>query len=249
MDTKILPRRLAVVAALLLTSLPALAAGGPATWNQRVQESEALLRAGDYAQALAVTGPLLDEVGSGIAQAGEKAESALGTVYSLHALALAGAGRQEDAEWHWYLAQSLKPDLAETSLAGYGVAGERLEPHRFAEGDEPCRLPERELAELPSPEPPEVKPPERRKGNPSPQYTPAARAMGIEGEVMIRAVLNAEGRLEAPCVLDADHPIFVYMVGRAMREWEFRPAKRGGEPVAIQYNMTTSFTLDHRHPH
>jgi TonB family protein len=235
----------------LLIPLAAGATGGPATWNDRVQESEALIVAGDYTAALAATEPLLEEMGSRITEVGEKADSALGTVVSLHALALAGVGRQEDAEFHWYLAQSLKPALAQASLASYGVAGERLEPHRFAEGEK-CRLadPDQPIpaSEWAGDRATKIKPPKRVKSS-HPQYTPAARQMGYEGKVVVRAVVDEQGRIVAPCVLYSDATTFTYMVVRALRDWRFRPARRGGEPVKVEYNVTIDFTLDHDHPH
>jgi protein TonB len=233
----------------LLIPLAAGATGGPATWDDRVQESEALIVAGDYAAALAVTEPLLEEMGSRITQVGEKADSALGTVLSLHALALAGVGRQEEAEFHWYLAQSLKPALADTSLSSYGVAGSRLEPHRFADS-EACRL-RNDEAVLPPPTPERVRKgdyPKRIKEI-SAQYTPAARAMGYEGKVVMMAVINEKGRVEAPCVLSSDAATLTYMVARDMPKWKFRPARREGKPVAAYSVTTVNFTIDHDHPH
>jgi TonB family protein len=241
------PAALATVLLLLLTAPPAAAF----SVQEQVDEAEAKLRASDYPAALELTEPLLRDVGNRMLQTGEKAEAALGTVMSLHALALAGVERQDDAEWYWYLAQSLRPDLASTSLEAYGAAGERLEPHRFAEMGDRCRLPEttRQVFELPAPgvatdvaDHAKIEPPKKLAAE-QPVFPRKAREAGLSGMVVLGTVINAEGRVEAPCLVETDWPILAWAMSEAVRDWRFEPARRDGEPVDVYYNLTTSFTL------
>jgi len=240
--------RLTVVLGLAALAAPVASAASARTWNERILTSEERLVAGDYEAALRVTGPLLDEVG-GWVQAGSDGETALGTVLALHALAEAGSGRQQDAEFDWYLAQSLKPSLTATSLQRYGVAGERLDGHRFGADREACHLkdPDREVETLLQPgaqaraDEPVIEPPKKLRA-PQPEFPPGARSLGVEGEVVVSAIVNTQGELEAPCIVHSDSPMFAYATSRALRKWRFRPARRDGEPVAVYYRLTVGFT-------
>ena len=88
--------------------------------------------AGDYAAALRVTGPLLDEVG-GWVQAGSDGETALGNGASpCMPWPRPAAARQQDAEFDWYLAQSLKPSLTVDLVRSVTASpGERLDAPPF----------------------------------------------------------------------------------------------------------------------
>ena len=247
---RLLPLRQVLALCVILVAGPALARGGPETWNERMQQAEELLVAGDYKAAAKVAGPLLDDVGG--RNHGEQAASALGAVMALDALAEAGVGHQRDAELEWYLAQSLKPELISADLGRYGVAGERLAPHRFdAAEDKRCEL---QATDPTAGEPPAqrydwsdpdvgVEPPKSIRA-PQPQYTAAARALGIQGGVMLSTLIDQEGRIQAPCVLAADSAIFVYMMSRVLDRWRFHPATRDGEPIPAYYNLVTHFRLD-----
>ena len=59
-------------------------------------------------------------------------------------------------------------------------------------------------------------------GNPAPRYPSAALRSGIEGNVLIRAALNA------------------------VRNWRFQPALRGGKPVASAVQVPVAFVLEER---
>lgn len=83
---------------------------------------------------------------------------------------------------------------------------------------------------------------ERRRGpghtlgtaaNPTPTYPPAARRRGIEGEVVRRVLVSAEGR---PQAVEIARSSGSDLLDEATREtiarWRFRPALHGGEAVA-----------------
>jgi periplasmic protein TonB len=85
--------------------------------------------------------------------------------------------------------------------------------------------------------PPE--PVERR----APIYPQRLRDAGIEGVVVVRAIVNRDGALETMEVVRSDHHELTRSVLEALRGWRFRPATVNGEPVAVYYTLTQSFTL------
>lgn len=240
-----------VVAVMFLT-LSAEAArwksGGPKTWNDGVQKSEALLQEGRYAEALEITGAVVKDMGNTLL-AGEKSDRALGTALALHALAEAGTGELRAAVWHWFLAESFKPDLAQTSLERYGEAGEVLEAERrrtldlietgtvqptSGDGAEVGGLGDR-CGDLEYPV---------RTAGPHPQYSRELREAGIEGLVILRTWVDAEGGVHRPVVLKAAAPSMAYLAAEAVRQWRFEPARCNGEAVPFEYNLTVNMILD-----
>ena len=86
--------------------------------------------------------------------------------------------------------------------------------------------------------------PPRKVRSPFPEYSPYAREAQVEGAVILRAVIDSEGRVRYPCVLDTDSPVFVYMLAQAVKDWRFEPALVDSRPVPVYYELTTNFTLD-----
>lgn len=76
-----------------------------------------------------------------------------------------------------------------------------------------------------------------------PRYPPAARGNGIEGTVVVRAVVRRNGRVGDVEIL-RDLP---YGLGEAaasaVRRWRFRPATYQGRPIDVYYNVTVNFRL------
>ena len=76
-----------------------------------------------------------------------------------------------------------------------------------------------------------------------PRYPRNARASGVEGTVVVRAVVRRNGRVTNVQVVK-DLP---YGLGdaaaNAVRRWRFRPATYQGEPIDVYYNVTVNFRL------
>jgi len=76
-------------------------------------------------------------------------------------------------------------------------------------------------------------------------YTEPAKAAKIEGDVVMRAVVHANGTVGEVKVtqsLDSRYGLDREAV-KALRQWEFTPAKKDGKPVAVKMTFTTRFTL------
>jgi protein TonB len=80
-----------------------------------------------------------------------------------------------------------------------------------------------------------------RRVNPS--YPRAARTAGIEGVVVIRAIVRKDGRPDEVEIL-RDLPMGLGDAARdAVRQWRFLPATASGEPIDVYYTVTVRFTL------
>jgi protein TonB len=80
---------------------------------------------------------------------------------------------------------------------------------------------------------------------PEPRYTPEARRLGIQGLVVLKLLLRADGQLDRVRVVKVvpvgltENAIF------AACEVKFKPAMKGGQPVAQWMKLEIPFLLAH----
>jgi TonB family protein len=79
-----------------------------------------------------------------------------------------------------------------------------------------------------------------------PRYPATARRAGVEGRVILRAVIRRNGSVDdVEVIRDLPHGL-----GEAAREaveqWRFRPARYEGQPIDVYYTVTVNFRLSDR---
>jgi len=239
---------------LAVAILMAAAISDPAlamTLTERIREVESLLVEGKYRAARKRAEPLAEEIAQ---RAGTKESDhrAVGTAVSLLGLAEAGVGDGDAALWHWAVATQIRPDLASVPLDGYGEAGDRL-AELLAAASPPRALPSPDVPEPVTPIPPERwtsgddpdLDPAKRLRAPAPQATASMRAASADEVLVLRFVLDTDGRLERPEILKSTWPGYAFTTLETMREeWRFSPVKIRGEPVPAVYVMTIEHTAD-----
>ncbi len=87
----------------------------------------------------------------------------------------------------------------------------------------------------------EIVPPRRLSGD-HPGYPPEARARRIEGRVIARFTVTAQGTVEDVRLIHGD-AVFYGVVRAALATWRFAPATRDGQPVAVSYSAPFRFQL------
>ena len=78
-----------------------------------------------------------------------------------------------------------------------------------------------------------------------PSYTANAMRAKIQGEVLLQAVVQPDGRVGDVRILrslDPKHGLDDQAV-RTVRQWEFQPGTRQGEPVPVAVTVAIAFTL------
>ncbi|HEU5162263.1 MAG TPA: TonB family protein [Thermoanaerobaculia bacterium] len=76
-----------------------------------------------------------------------------------------------------------------------------------------------------------------------PRYPRSARSSGVEGTVVVRAVVRRNGRVtNVQIVKDLPYGLGE-AAANAVRRWRFRPATYQGEPIDVYYNVTVNFRL------
>jgi TonB family protein len=78
-----------------------------------------------------------------------------------------------------------------------------------------------------------------------PQYTQAALAAHIEGNVLLEAVVSADGSVRDVSVvqsLDSEYGLDQQAID-ALKRWTWKPGTRGGEPAVVAVQVQMTFTL------
>lgn len=81
--------------------------------------------------------------------------------------------------------------------------------------------------------------------NPAPVYPPLARRMGEEGRVVLRVQVTAQGTADSVELMTSSGSDRLDQAAlKAVRNWRFVPARRGGEAVASAVLVPITFKLE-----
>lgn len=77
----------------------------------------------------------------------------------------------------------------------------------------------------------------------NPMYPESARRDGIAGIVIVEVLIGKDGRVKDAAVRKGLPDGLSEAAVDAVRQWEFKPATRNGEPVDVVFNLTINFRL------
>jgi periplasmic protein TonB len=84
----------------------------------------------------------------------------------------------------------------------------------------------------------------RYASNFQPDYPSGLLTRQIEGTATLRVLVGTDGRVREALIVSATHPDFGKAAQRqAMREWRFKPATRGGQPVEDWVTLPVTFVI------
>jgi TonB family protein len=76
----------------------------------------------------------------------------------------------------------------------------------------------------------------------NPVYPPDAKAAGIQGAVVLRAMLGKDGSVEALQVVSGP-PALTPSALDAVKQWTYKPYMLNGQPVEVETTITVNYTL------
>jgi protein TonB len=79
--------------------------------------------------------------------------------------------------------------------------------------------------------------------SPKPEYPELARQANMEGTVILNVLVNREGRVQE-IILVQSSPVFDDAAEQAIRQWRFRPAIMGHEPVGAWVHIPVHFVIN-----
>jgi len=139
------------------------------------------------------------------------------------------------------------PPVASPGLTDFDVPGGDPLAGPFVPGVVPGGEP------LPPPPPPppapkqvhrvggDIRPPQKIR-DVAPRYPAIAQASGVEGIVILEAVISESGTVQNVRVLRGK-PLLDEAAADAVRQWRFTPPLLNGEPVPVVMTVTVSFSL------
>lgn len=77
----------------------------------------------------------------------------------------------------------------------------------------------------------------------APEYPAVAREAGMEGTVIVRALVGVDGRVVDASVAQGDIPVLNDPAVASVRKWTFKPARASGAPVAVWVSVPVRFSL------
>jgi protein TonB len=77
----------------------------------------------------------------------------------------------------------------------------------------------------------------------APEYPEIARRAGVQGTVVLEAILDATGRVESVRVLRSQALLDEAAI-RAVRQWRYSPTELNGVPVPVLMTITVNFNLN-----
>jgi protein TonB len=77
-------------------------------------------------------------------------------------------------------------------------------------------------------------------------YPEVAKRSGLEGKVIISALIDVDGKVLKTRIEKADYDVFKQPAIDALMKARFTPARQNGEPVKLWYTVPISFKLNER---
>jgi protein TonB len=75
-----------------------------------------------------------------------------------------------------------------------------------------------------------------------PAYPAMARLARVQGQVVLSAIINKEGKIDRMQVLSG-HPMLVQAAVEAVKQWRYKPYVLNDEPVEVETQITVNFFL------
>jgi periplasmic protein TonB len=75
-----------------------------------------------------------------------------------------------------------------------------------------------------------------------PVFPEEMRRDGISGVVTVSILIDEKGNVQEPKVVKTTHEAFSQPAIDALSRWKFKPARQGGEAVAMRVNIPIQFT-------
>lgn len=76
-----------------------------------------------------------------------------------------------------------------------------------------------------------------------PLYPTTAKQLGIQGSVLLKAVIGADGTVRELRVIDG-HPLLAPAAIEAVKRWKYKPYSVKGKPVEVETTITVNFRLE-----
>lgn len=221
------------VTLLLLLSTSAFAQN----WRGLLESTADDLQAQRYSHARRTTIKLINSMMDNL-NTGDSAAYTMGLTIAYRAVAEAGMGNYEEADWYRHVARSMSPQVAQINMSQFGNAGAW-----FTSGESdntPMASSTSSSSEL------VASPADRRdpicKYKPYPKYPLGAVLGKVAAPVVVHVLIDSDGTVRHPTVVSQSvAPTLVYAATEAVKRWQFEPAMMDGKACPAEFDLTVNF--------
>jgi len=231
--------RLLFATVLLLISTSAFAQN----WRGLLDSAADDLQAQRYAHARRTTIKLINSMMDNL-NTGNAAAYTLGLTVAYRAVAEAGLGNYDEADWYRHVALAMSPQVAQLDLSRFGGAGEWF-TQREASDVPPMASSTSSSSSSSSDDAPAVISDRHDpicKYKPYPKYPLGAVLGKVSAPVIVHVLIDSDGTVRHPTVVSQSvAPTLIYAATEAVKQWQFEPAMADGKPCPMEFDLTVNF--------
>jgi TonB family protein len=221
---------------LLLVSTSAFAQN----WRGLLESTADDLQAQRYSRARHTTIKLINSMMDNL-NTGNAAAYTMGLTVAYRAVAEAGLGNYEEADWYRHVALAMSPQVAQVDMSRFGGAGAWF----TSRDSDIAGPPPSSMASATATEdaPPAT---DRRdpvcKYKPYPKYPLGAVIGKVSAPVIVHVLIDSDGNVRHPAVVSQSvAPTLLYAATEAVKRWQFEPATMDGKPSPVEFDLTVNF--------
>src|ERR1051325_1967456 len=223
--------RMLFLTALLLVSTSAFAQN----WRGLLESASDDLQAQRYSRARRTSIKLINSMMDNL-NTGQGAAYTMGLTVAYRALAEAGMGNYEEADWYRHVALAMHPQVAQLDVTPFGAAGAWFSAR---ETDAAPDLPP-SMASSSGDSPSRQDPVCTYKK--MPKYPLGAVLGKVSAPVVVHVLIDSNGTVHHPTIASqALAPTLVYAATEAVKQWQFQPAMIDGKRHAVDVDLTVNF--------
>ena len=219
--------------ALLLLSTSAFAQN----WRGLLDSTADDLQAQRYARARHTSIKLINSMMDNL-NTGQAAAYTMGLTVAYRAVAEAGLGNYDEADWYRHVALAMSPRLAQLDVSQFGAAG------AWFTAREADPLPPSMASSSSDDAPVTVS----NRQDPvctykkMPKYPLGAVLGKVSAPVIVHVLIDGDGTVRHPAVVTQSlAPTLVYAATEAVKQWQFQPAMMDGKASATEFDLTVNF--------
>ena len=225
--------RMLLATALLLLSTSAFAQN----WRGLLDSTADDLQAQRYSRARHTTIKLINSMMDNL-NTGNAAAYTMGLTVAYRAVAEAGLGNYEEADWYRHVALAMSPQVAQVDMKHFGNAGAWFasgEPSS-ASAENPPMASSSELVAASDRHDPIC------KYKPYPKYPLGAVLGKVSAPVIVHVLIDSDGNVRHPAVVSQSvAPTLLYAATEAVKRWQFDPATVDGKASPAEFDLTVNF--------
>jgi TonB family protein len=206
-------------------------------WRGLLDSTHDDLQSQNYSRARRTSIKLINSMMDNL-NTGQSAAYTMGLTVAYRAVAEAGLGNYEEADWYRHVALAMAPQVAQLDTRAFG------EPGAWFLGREADANP----TSMASSSTPSDDAPSAARVDPVctykkiPKYPLGAVLGKVSAPVIVHVLIDRDGVVRHPAVVSQSlAPTLIYAATEAVRQWQFQPATVDGKACPMEFDLTVSF--------